>query len=226
MEKKSRVRAVECHSLDRTRVESSGVSARARTAHDSRQFRRGAKQQRGWCFQAAQSARGAALAEGAFVPAPIVRAVSCYETRRASEQESQRKERKSKERRRKERKGLGREWRKERDARGKQRLSSQPGGGQTGRLRSSPSFSRAFIFPSFSLLHRLSFSCCFPSRAGPRHVESKPPMYAWPKPLAVGLASGPLFFSSLRSRYLSPSLFLFPQRLGASEGPLSCRGLT
>jgi hypothetical protein len=103
--------------------ESSDVPARARTARFG-SF--GEEQQqaaaRGWCFQAAQSARGAALAEGAFVPAPIVRAVSCYETRRAGERVRESKERKSKRRRRKERKGLGRERRKERD--GKQRLSS------------------------------------------------------------------------------------------------------
>lgn len=84
---------------------------------------------------------------------------------------------------------------------------------------SSLSFSRAFS-PSSSFRLYLS-SCCFPSRTGPavpepHRVESKLPTCAWPKPPAVGLASGPLFFSSLRSCSLSPPLPLY---LGVSEDP-------
>lgn len=111
--------------------------------------------------------------------------------------------------------------------------SSQPGGGQTGRLRAF-----SFRLSPFSLLPPFafaSFSCCFPSRAGPavprtaprRAVPSQNHLCAWPKPPAVGLASGPLF-SSPRSRsfffltilLLLHLLLLLLLRPGASEGPL------
>lgn len=95
--------------------------------------------------------------------------------------------------------------------------SSQPGGGQTGRLRAF-----SFRLSPFSLLPPFafaSFSCCFPSRAGPavprtaprRAVPSQNHLCAWPKPPAVGLASGPLF-SSPRSRsffFLTSFSFIF-----------------
>lgn len=115
-----------------------------------RQFRRGA-----WmagfsgCMRERVSGRGAALAEGrrAGYPTPIVRAVSCYETRR---DETSKRGRGSRARRR----GFTRE------REGEQRLSSQPSDGQTDGLRvlsfllsrTFSSFSSASIFASPSLV--------------------------------------------------------------------------
>lgn len=152
----------------------------------------------------------AALAEGAGT-APIVRAVSCYETRRASQRD--REVHPSEEPRAKD----FSECKEDRRWQSRESRESQPGGGQTGRPRLFPPRS----FPSVSLRSSrgvlvFSFFCCFPSRgschAGDR-AESKPPM-CLARPPAVGLLPRglcPLLFSS--TTIFLPSLsssFSFP----------------
>lgn len=105
-----------------------------------------------------------ALAEGAGT-APIVRAVSCYETRQA-------RQRNGKDRAMEKEKQRGTE----RDTQAVEQRASQPGGGQTSRPRlfpprSFPSSSSSFILLAFS------FFCCFPSHGschagGPCRVKT------------------------------------------------------
>lgn len=118
------------------------------------------------CMRERVSGRGAALAEGrrAGYPTPIVRAVSCYETRR---DETSKRGRGSRARRR------GSLRVSERGNRAVEQ--SQPSDGQTDGLRVlSFLLSRTLLLLLLRLDLCLSFSCCFSSRAGP--AESKPPM--------------------------------------------------
>jgi len=137
--------------------------------------------------------RVAALAEGALVPAPIVRTVSCYETRRVGE-----RAREvfvyayvcacfvcvcmcvcGGERERERERGIRKSKRKSETK--NQRLSSQPGGGQTGRLDLlfpplTPSLlplSFVFIFPLVPFLCARALPC-----HRPRRIESKLPTCA------------------------------------------------
>ena len=181
---------------------------RAGTCSARREF--GDSGNRKWCFEAGAGLAEAALAEGAGT-APIVRAVSCYETRRASRERNGELPREEK----------MAEWREHRERerereRGSQTAVKQAQTQASFSPRSFPSASlrssrvRATVCAS-SFLSFVAFLRAGLAQPGDR-AESKPPYVPGRGPLAVGLLPRGLcpLLSSLQRPSSLPLLSLSP----------------